>query len=242
MDSSYLNSSVSNYFQFIEDAGIYLKKRYSRSEKNYYLNELPECIKKLVSRHLFPYITNKITEKEEKERSTSFLKTTLRYLPKTIDKNKICPKFHSIILKSEGLWNFIFSCYIDHATQGLFTNYHLHGNQYIPGEKKPIMSPKDIAIYTFELSLKEQMRLQRSKNYQYLLGWYRTWTQNHTCSYKFSEFTKPVLILLHALKPALEKDFPYMQLTSEEIIQKTLISLAEFSHNRKIEYKETNLT
>lgn len=238
MSSAYLNSSINNYYSFIGKSRDCSQKKFSPSEEIYYFKEMPEKIKELTSRFLFPYITNQVTPEHEKKRSISFLEIATSYLKKSYDKKNISSKFHSFILKSNELKNFILSTYLEKAIQGLFSNHHLAGNTRIPGQKKTSGCPKDLTLFYAELSPEEQQHLRLDQEYTILSNWYRKWLKLHKCNNTFANFTKPVLILLQALKPAIDKDFSTMELTPNELIQKTLLSLKEFSHNRKVEYKE----
>lgn len=54
-----------------------------------------------------------------------------------------------------------------------------------------------------------------------------------------TQFTKPVLILLNALAPAIQKDFPDLKLTRNALIQKTIKALKELDDDRKTDFEDT---
>lgn len=176
---------------------------------------LPTEIDTFTKQFLRPYITNQVDPNSPEEFNRAPMIDTLMTHLEMRFSIKGQGKCEEIALNS----------YIKHATHGLFQNYHISaGNR----DMKKLQGFK---IFADELSSYLQENLKTDEEYQELSQWYLEW--NKTESPKLP--TKEFLILLYALVPALEKDFPDYPLTCDELIEKVTYAFNLLAKEQKLD-------
>lgn len=190
--------------------------------------KLVEDVDAAIKHFLFPYICNQITPEVDKKRTTPFLTTISELLCEKHGISKENKKFHLLV----------FNAYIEHSARGLFTNSHLDFVPYKQGARVRPAAPKEIKFYFDDLTKDEKNVHVSDLEYLNLLKWFKEWLQNVSPFTITSQYTKPVLILLNALLPALKKDFPNIDMSIEEIIFNSIEMLKYLNKLRKAEHQQ----
>lgn len=186
---------------------------------------LEEEINAAVQHFLFPYISNRITPEQDAQRTIPFSATLSQQLCEKYGVDKSNKHFQITAIYY----------YIEHATKGLYTNNHIEINRTMPCRRIVYREPKPVTVYFSYLTFNERIDLLQDFEYAKLLEWYEGWLKDEK-PVNCSQFSKPVLILFHALFPALKKDFPKLNLDPDKIINLTLEMIEKVEKKRKIIY------
>lgn len=195
---------------------------------------LEQEIEAAVKHFLFPYISNQVDPKNQVVREPFFVTLLTQLNSKYKIKN---------ITK---IFNFTLQCYIKCAARGLYTNDHLKSTlRTVVAKPIPLQSraPKDVKIYFANLQENEQKNLLVDNEYKKLTNRYLKWinqdaSELHLKQVKPKQLSKPALVLLNALVPALNIDFPTLNLTSNQICDKVIAILKDVQKEKIEAYKE----
>lgn len=201
----------------------------SSDEENELSKGLHEEINAVVQHFLFPYISNQITPEQDAKRTIPFF-TTL--------SEQLCER-HKIDKNNEKFQSVASYYYIKHAIEGLYTNGHLEAKRNLPiDHTKDPSPPTTFKVYYESLTFNERIHLLQDLEYEKLSKWYQGWIKTQNLLTMSFQFNKPVLILFHALFPALKKDFPHLIFLPEEIIKLTLDIIKKVEKKRNANHTQ----
>lgn len=193
------------------------------------MEKLKREVELAVQHFLFPYICNQVKIEDEKKRKTPFIFNLFNQLETNYS-----------IKDTVQIQMFALQCYITCAARGLYTNQHLASCIKTMAINNPLTLriPQDLKIYREELTESEENKLQTDAEFEKLSRRYDKWRSKDNSENPFRSLSKPALVLLDALVPALNKDFPDLKFTTEQITNQVLGILKGVQNEIKENYEK----